>query len=299
MPYGAQNVVYECYDASKNPMGKPHHPVIVNLRVNIDLSGNVELFGASEEEVCNIIVPTLKLDVSGLFADESQCLIEFWEPSGARGTMLARVDNEGNGTKAKETSVAFAKSLAKVLRGAMDASAAAPFGSYAGFTSYENFGELVLSYAAEGMFGHPQATSAITNDVNIVNAFQNDSLSNAYTGAAAPVPTKSNTEALADRAIAAQLAWALLNLDNATALKIAQQVIGQDAGRATREDNSARSPDDKQSLRFYKDDVVYVAVTLKNFTHTMGAGFPASANGQQYLPVVPPTQKYYLRLTLQ
>ena len=59
MPYGAQNVVYECYDASKNPMGKPHHPVIVNLRVNIDLSGNVELFGASEEEVCNIIVPTL------------------------------------------------------------------------------------------------------------------------------------------------------------------------------------------------------------------------------------------------
>lgn len=295
MAYNAANQLGEIYDASKNPMAAPHTRVIVNLNVNVDVSGNVELFGASEEMIRNIVVPALTLNVNGLYSDNSNALIEFWEENAARGEFKARI---GVNTDASGCAVAFATSLATVLKGAMDASAAAPFGSYEGYTSYSSFGELVLSYAAEGMFGHPQATAAITNDVAIVAAFNNDAAALAYTGNSAPVSTGSASESGADKAIAARLAHALLTMDDAAALVIAQQVIGQDAGRATLEDNNELPTVRKQSLRWYAGDVVYVSVTLENFTHSMGPGFPASAPGQQYGPAVPPTKQYYLRLTL-
>jgi len=279
-------------DASYNVTIDDYHvPIAVNLRALVDASAAVSVFGPSAETVSNVVWCTLPLDVSALYVDGTKALFEFWEPSDARGTIKAQISAERD---AQARAQHFAVSLASVLQGAMDASAANPFQNYASreYDNYASFGDLALAYAAEGMFGHPSATAAITNDEEIVNGFNNDASKNTAITSAA-TPTQAN------QALAQRLAAKLYESVEAVATAIAQVVLGQDASRATNEDNSERQVDQKAALRFYAGDVVYVAIKLTTFRATIGAAIGTIA--QNYNTEIIPTpadETYYLRITL-
>jgi hypothetical protein len=268
-----------------------HAPVAVNLRALVDASASVSVFGPSAETVSNVIWCNVNLDVSGLYSDPSNALIEFWEPADARGTIKARIASDTRNARA--VAQLFSESMANVIKGSMDASAANPFQGYSGnaYTLYSSFGDVVLAYAAEGMFGHPSATAAITNDTEIVNGFNNDaSKLTAVTGAATPSQT--------DQALAQRLATALYASSDAVATAIAQVVLGQDASRATNADNSELQSNQKAPLRFYPDDVVYVAVRLTNFRASLGANAGTLAQNYNTEIPTPANETYYLRIRL-
>ena len=269
-----------------------HVPIVVNLRTAISATANVAVFGPSEEQVENVIWCDGHLDVSGLYSDPSNALIEFWEPSNARGTIKARIaKDDGNGTDRNAFNVArlFSESMARVIKNGMDASAANPFQSYPGYHHYDNFGELALSYAAEGMFGHPSAKVAITNDAELVLGFNNDTRMREF-------PTSAVPSTQADQALSQRLSAALYGSSDAFATAIAQVVLGQDARRATNEDNSELQVDRKVPLRFYHGDVVYIKITLENFTSSLSG--PNGVLTQKFTPTTPPKQEYYLRINL-
>ena len=266
--------------------------VKVDLRAAIDASAGVTVFGPSEETLYNVIWCTRNLDVSALYVDASNALLEFWEPSDTelRGTISARIASANRNAEAHAQH--FSTSLHYVLQGLLDASAANPFQTYPStYQSYTTFGELALSYAAEGMFGHPSATAAITNDMVIANGFNSSSSVNtAVTGAAPALQT--------DQALAQRLAAKLYGSSAEVATAIAQSVLGQDAVRMSNDDNSALQVDRKAALRFIAGDVVYVAITLKNFVPTIGGVSPGL---QQYAAGeinTPRMEKYYLRIVL-
>jgi hypothetical protein len=275
-------------------IAQTYQTVKVDLRAAIDSSAGVSVFGPSAETLYNVVWCDVALDVSGLYSDPSNALIEFWEPSNARGTISARIAKEEAGEtnrNARAVAQLFSESMSNVIKGGMDASAANPFQAYPGtaYTKYANFGELALSYAAEGMFGHPSATAAITNDQDIVDAFNND--------ARKLVPVTDIIKSTnSDQALAQRLAYALFNADNTTTVTaIARSVLAQDATRMTNDDNSTLQVDQKVALRFIPGDVVYVAITLKDFVPTVGGGNP----GLQQLTInAPGQQKYYLRIRL-
>ena len=141
------------------------------------------------------------------------------------------------------------------------------------------------------MFGHPSATAAITNDIELVNGFNNDAqMLEPITNPVPPTQT--------DQAIAQRLASALFNSTNDIASAIAQVVIGQDASRATNEDNSQLQINKKAPLRFYHGDVVYVKITLANFSSTIGLPTATGNLAQQFVPNAPLPQDYNLRIRL-
>jgi hypothetical protein len=72
--------------------------------------------------------------------------------------------------------------------------------------------------------------------------------------------TKVNNPLLSDSESRAELAW------------IVRQVVGQDASRLMDEDNSQRTKDLHQLLRFYPDDVIYVNIRLNTPQIIVGAG---------------------------
>ena len=264
-----------------------YSPVKVDLRAAIDASAGVEVFGPSEETLYNVVWCKVPMDVSALYVSDTRSLFEFWEPAGERETISASISADRN---AKSVAEHFASELHRLLTSTLDASAANPFQAYPGtaYTQYGNFGELALSYAAEGMFGHPSATAAITNDEDIVLGFNNGTrkISDLL------VEEKSN---MGDQALAQRLASRLYTSNGQIATGIATSVLGQDARRMTNDDNSALQVDEKAALRFIPGDVVYVAITLKDFVSTVGGGNPGR---QQYTVMTPTQQKYYLRIVL-
>lgn len=263
----------------------PYSNVSVNLKNAIDASANINVFGPSAEVLTNLIVCKVDLSAATLF-DSSNSIIEFWEPANARGTIVAKM-NQNTDTRAKLLQ-AMVNSLHLTLTGQMDASGAAPFSSYtsqdSNYWNYSSFGELALAYSADGLFGHVAATAAISNDTEVINGFNSN----------ASVPTSVVTAApssQSDQSLAQRLGAALYNTPDDVATYIANTVIDQDASRARNQDNNQVDPEVHQHLRFYAGDVVYMSITLKNFDVTVGAG-------QQYTPTTPAEQKYYLKITL-
>lgn len=282
-------------DASQTDIAYVKTPVVVNLRAAISASATVNVFGPSEESVTNVIWCDLSMNHTVLYSDASNAMFEFWEPADACGNILGRVAKAGGSgadqdRDAAGRAAAFNTALAGVLMGGLDASAANPFQTYTegGYTHYNTFGELALAYAAEGMFGHPSATAAITNDAAIVAGFNANSSSAPKDGA---VSASQSNQALAQR-----LAAALYASSDAVATAIAQVVLGQDARRATNEDNSALQVDRHAALRFYAGDVVYVKITLASFSPVIGSAGTYLA--QQYTPATPKAQDYIIRINL-
>jgi hypothetical protein len=222
-------------------IAQTYQTVKVDLRAAIDSSAGVSVFGPSSETLYNVVWCDTRMDVSALYAGSGRSLIEFWEPSNDRGNIAARIAVADR--NAKDVAGHFASEIHDVLQGILDASAANPFQAYANraYDNYASFGDLVLAYAAEGMFGHPSATAAITNDQEIVDGFNNDAKKNS-------VITSAQAPTQLDQALAQRLAAALHASSEAVATAIAQVVLGQDASRATNEDMNEDSEDAAEIL---------------------------------------------------
>ncbi len=152
-------------------------PVIVNLNVNVDATGNIEVFGSAPDDQANVVVASQTLPVNALYDSTKNGtmgagLIEFWEPSADLGNIYAKLadgsDFNINGAASyKQTAKVLASGLQRLLVDSLDASAASPFNKYGGnanYTTCSDFGRLALSTYAHYLFGHVDATAAITND---------------------------------------------------------------------------------------------------------------------------------------
>lgn len=275
-------------NVAANPSALPYggapaavNPVTVSLRVNIDVSGNVDVFAQTATTVNNVVDCTVTLPVAALYSSSSSAAFEFWEPSGNRGDISACI--MGSASSARPLSGLYASSgagslssvkgnLRSVILGGMDASNAAPFSNYknvsANYTQYANFGELALGAHAAYLFGHPQATTAIDNDVALVTYFSE----------ANPAGTTGSANANANANIGNELAALIRNLSDAEARTIVREVLRQDPARMTGADNSQLPTDVHQGLIFAVGDVVYVSVTIRTPSVTLGGATGAAQN---------------------
>jgi hypothetical protein len=256
--------------------------VTVNLRVEADASANVEVFGHGPESATYEVIEVVGANT--LSAATLSGLIEFWEPSDNRGTRLAALTSGAATFKS-----ALKGQLSNIIDGtadSLDAHLAAPF-SASGYNQveynhYDSFGEVALAYIAHHMFGHVQATAAITNDTAIVEGINGDGASDARI--AEQLASKMTSSATA------------ADYDPTKCLYIAEAVLGQDATRAMDQDNNAIPVDVKQGLVFKAGDVVFIDLNLKDFTASLSAA--ASIPGVTALPNVPANKSYTLKITL-
>ena len=282
-----------------------HQPISVNFNVVIDASGNLEVFNAAAPIVSNVIVAEHTLPVTALYdANVNKGLLELWEPSDAQGDIkvqLADTDRTTEGglnfTSAYQTySKALASGIEGLLCDSFDCSGAAPFSAYTNNVEYykqRDFGRVALATYAHHLFGHIDATAAITNDKAFVhsmlsvNAAGDDETVNGASARAAAW-TKSTTANIqawdttssgTDANLALRLVKALVTkgLDGsgapttslvsagnpASLANIVAQVVGQDASRLMNMDNSQRTRDQHIALRFYPGDVIYMNIILK------------------------------------
>ena len=150
------------------------HAVKVSLRVDVDVSGTVDIFTGAGNTVNNVVVCSVPAAAIAFYQDASRGILEYWEPSSDRGNILGAAIASSLRKSASGSTTNPGPVLQASLQGSLDASAAPPFNQYAGasnYTTYAGVGELALALHAEYLFGHPQATAAIDNDVAIVNFF--------------------------------------------------------------------------------------------------------------------------------
>jgi hypothetical protein len=249
--------------------------VTVDLRVEADASANAIIFGQGPDSAnYDVIV----VGASPLSAATLSGLIEFWEPSDARGTRLAQL-TAGASILKDTVKGQLQNALSGGAADSLDATAAAPFSNYSDvlYDHYDNFGEVVLAYIAHHVFGHVQATAAITNDEALVDHINGDG----------PLDAK----------IAEQIAEKMTNAlaaggyTAAKCLLIAEAVLGQDPTRAMDVDNNEIAADTKQGLSFQAGDVVFIDINLVDFATSLSAGDPLK-------PTAPGNKSYTLELTL-
>jgi hypothetical protein len=167
----------------------PNAGVVVNFEVEVDANSFVNMFGMpGPSTFANVLVAEKMLPVNALYdAVNKKGLIEIWEPANEPGNICAALANTNNGTGEtnftgayKDTLKQLAKGLQRILCNKFDcvgvaAAAAAPFNSpqYSGRTAYttqRDFGRVALGAFAHYLFGHVDATAAITNDVGFIKS---------------------------------------------------------------------------------------------------------------------------------
>lgn len=226
--------------------------VVIDLGVNTDASGSVQVFGQTQPNITNKVIAAVKVPVSNFFVSGSSSLIEF---QGQDNDIAGRLESDwtsGVGSAARKTALAAA--LQASLTGALNATDAAPFNvsvagtpkySEAGHKNYDSFGDLALGSYAHFLFGHVDATAAISNDTGFVTDM-------------------NGVNELSGQAnLGGKLANAIFSLDAAKCALIAKQVVGQDASRAMGQDNDNTTPDGWQRMALKAGDKIYVSVTLK------------------------------------
>jgi hypothetical protein len=242
-----------------------HHAVVVNLAVEIDASGTIEVFGQEVQEVKNVVVAAVPLPVTDLYVDTNSSMFEFWEPEGELGVMKATLSGKVDaaypdpvsGRNYTNLTQDLATDLNTVLVGDLDASGAKPFDTYkaGGVSQYyvhESFGRLALSSYAHYLFGHVAATAAITNDATFIE--------------------KMNGVGEGNADIAQKIVDAITGKNDAAILEIVKQVIGQDASRAMGQDNNQLAPGVRHALKFIEGDKIYVNVRLRAPEVTVSGG---------------------------
>jgi hypothetical protein len=170
-------------------------PVIINFNVTVDASSNLTIFGMSPPtEPADTIVAEYQLPVNALY-DPSECLIEFWEEDNSENQIkcqLANVNTAASGGfdlsgAYQKTAKRLAHGLQKVLCNAFDCSKAAPYSEnkYASVEYYKqrDFGRVALGTFAHYLFGHVDATAAITNDIGFITGMLSLNGSNAAAAA--------------------------------------------------------------------------------------------------------------------
>jgi hypothetical protein len=297
--------------------------VEVNFDITVDADSKIQLFGETFTAPTNVIVADVTLPVTALYDASGQTgLLEIWEPSDALGDIKCQLANDGGDAEdAPDLSgyyQAAAKALAAgfqaILEGEFDCSGATPYaGNYTAPEYYEqeNFGRVALGMMAHYLFGHVDATVAITNDV----AFVESMLS---TGAGKAVDTTGNVElwdvsgSAANAKLAARLVRAIVDKgkDGAEFVKssvsaaavgnlamIVKQVIGQDSSRANEVDGSQRTLNKHLLLRFYAGDVIYVNINVEQPTVEVVGGSGANPANPPGATLVT-AQSYALKITL-
>jgi hypothetical protein len=165
-----------------------HVAVEVNFNVLIDAKGEIELFGESAPVVENVIVAKQSLPVTALYeADASGAdvagLIEIFEPSTAQGNIRCQLANDG-GEDGPDLSGVYQTAAARLAHGferllcdEFDCSGSdvVPYNEtrYHGIVEYQtqrDFGRVMLGVYAHYLFGHVDATAAITNDKVFVHS---------------------------------------------------------------------------------------------------------------------------------
>ena len=294
-------------------------PISVDLNIVIDASGNVDVFNAAAPQVQNVIVAEHMLPVSALYDPDTMIgLLELWEPSeiGHQGDIYVQLANtdcsESGGLVLTNVYQQSAKSLASglqaILCDSFDCSGASPFNGYTNNVEYykqRDFGRVALATYAHYMFGHVDATAAITNDKAFVEGMLSlDSAGDSEDAATRAgsyheakiddlvndVQSWSTASSGTDANLAIRLIKALVakGLDTngipiissinepdqdklrASLANIVAQVVGQDASRLMNVDNSQRTRDQHILLRFYEGDVIYMNITLKTPSISVG-----------------------------
>ncbi len=244
-------------------------PVVVNLNVNVDAAHGVTVFEDAPVTVSDVIVCATNLPVAHLYTGDAadMALYEFQgQDDDIAGRIVTGFATVANGA-------AFASALGAILTDdqnavdALDGTAAQPFNdagkSYAtDFQKYKSFGRLALATYAHHLFGHVQATAAITNDTAIINYMNGTGLTNAN--------------------ICALLVAEIYGMNAEAATAVVKQVIGQDSSRATEVDNDLTNPASWQRLKWVGGDKIYVQVTLLRPTTVNVADNDDDV--QQYLP---------------
>jgi len=297
------------------------HNVSVNFQVEIDASGNLNIFGKEAPVVQNVIVAQRTLPVNALYDSSNRTgLIEFWEPSDNPDTIKVQLANTHNvDPSGSDLSGAYqvhskllAKGLEYVLCDAFDCSNASPFKSYTDkveYTMQRDFGRVALGCFAHYLFGHVDATSAITNDIQFIQkmlSLSNESTSvingtaeeryNAYNNFSDisnnlvknwDVTQTNNDANLARRLVSAIVNKGITTVDGTLTISeiingtntdlnslanIVAQVVGQDASRLMNEDNNERTINMHIPLRFIPGDVIYVNIKLAKPTIQVGSG---------------------------
>jgi hypothetical protein len=272
--------------------GVSYSNVTVNLGVEVDVSGNIVVFGQPTPAVSNLVVAeTVRITSNALYNGTTlNGLIEFWEPSDAIGELRASLATSSAPTYPTRNYKLLLPTLAQgiqgVLNGSLNASLATPFNSstYSLDSAYKypsNFGKLALGTYAHYLFGHLHATAAITNDQAIMDAILDmpgDSTAayddtNGVPSAlwSTGIPTSAN---IARRLVTALVSGDALTSTTGNLLSITKQVLGQDASRAKSNDNTAGLPDRKQLLRFINGDKIYFNIKLARPTLSVSNGRP-------------------------
>lgn len=309
-------------------------PTAVSVNFNVEIEGDSALtvFGEVAPTMSNVIVAEYQLPVDALYDTSNVGLIELWEDKDDINDIavaLAHTDSSDK-TDGQDLSGAWQTTVKKLATGLqnvlckpLDCSGVEPFSAakYASDPEYykqTDFGHVALGLFAHYMFGHVDATAAITND----KAFLKNMLSLSGTGADAAVVAedasggnlrvaafthaaavasgyvKAEWEAgsSSDANLARRLAAAIVEkgfdngalkttkLSDASGNKallsnIVRQVVGQDASRLMNEDGSERTIDQHRLLRFYEGDVIYVNIKVKTPTVTVGNGQRSAITG--------------------
>jgi hypothetical protein len=337
-------------------------PVEVNLNVEINANGNLAILSEGLRYPNNVIVARETLLASALYAETagvpSSGLIEFWEDAEIDG-IKAQIANDGGAGSPfanfyKASAKALAQGLQKVLCGEMSvrpseelaekftdtSKDASPFNA----AKYddnnhvmEHFGRVALGCYAHYIFGHAQATAAITNDKEFIQKMlslsSTDHVGSASTSTQRYDNWSKKTEVAAEEA---PLAWKDIAVPAAAAeadlarrlvgkilannhdgtnfivsaeteaaasakvIDIVKQVIGRDASRATDVDNNKYDVEKHGMLRFYAGDVLYVNIHLVKPTVTVGSGQRIASTYADLLTTATPDEEesYSIRITL-
>jgi hypothetical protein len=232
------------------------------------------VFKDATSHTYNTIVPSVSLPASTLNG-----LIEFWEPSSDSKEIESHLDLTGDEISSYKTSaLSLYSGLKSVLASSFDCKEAEPYktdgsGNLVSYSALAGFGKVALGQAAKAVFGHVAATAAITNDADYALNMLKETTDPASTTWDL-IKTNGGNQTAAVPNLANALVRDLImkgyngnveykEYENASELtSIAKQVIGQDPSRAKDQDNNQLAPNTRQKLMFYKDDTVYMSITV-------------------------------------
>lgn len=286
-----------------------YHPVEIIIPVTIDASGGVvELFGDEGQRVEYQLTLKQTVSAGALYAGELSGLLMYIELSGESGPTLDGTDRDKLDVKFNKADLSFATNFAQGVHNALcvptgtgmiDASAVYT-GVGSADQSYESFGDFVVSYIAQQVFGHPRATAAIANDSSIITRI------NATETIAAGkwADSESSTNVTGDIAIRLVQALRKLsdemgsgnnadgdetdNLQGRKALRfIAEQMMLQDPARFSDERNELVW----YALQFRQGDTLVFNIKLKGFSFNIsGKTGQGGIYADSYTPTVPDTE---------
>ena len=234
-------------------------PVLVKIPILYDVSNvNVQLFGQSYTISGNVIIVSNTIDVKSFYnAANSTAWIEFKQQDMSENDFTAQVKDDSSADAIKQNimdALRLDAGLSYVPGRVNDPNlnASSIFGvsgllNTAGYStewqSYHNIQDLILSYFAERILGHPGALAAISNDNQIRQSI-------ASTAPLAPSLPNALDE--------------LKNMEEDKIKLIVQQIMNQDLDRFDLNDKTSYQP-----LRWIPEDRIHIQMVLQNNRYSL------------------------------